>query len=69
MITVFARDNRQLVLRVARVGIYFGGQTIISFGGSPIALLVFLDELGLAVAGKITELDQSLVTREEDLGL
>jgi len=53
---------------VARIRIYLSGQIIVSFGGSPIAVLL-VSELGLAVAGEVAELNQRLVAGSQDLVL
>jgi hypothetical protein len=67
MVAVFARDNGQLVVRVSRFWVQFGGKTIVSLGRAPVALLVLLDELGFTVAGKVAEVNQGLVAGVEDL--
>ena len=54
-------------MRVARVGVYLGGEVVVTFGRSPIALLVLVDEFGFAVTGEITEVDQGLVAGLEDI--
>jgi hypothetical protein len=50
VVAIFTRDDSKLVLRMARIWIQLGRQTIVSLCGAPIALLVFLDQLSLAVA-------------------
>ena len=52
---------------VARVGVDFGSEVVVALGGAPVALLVFVDKLCLAVAGEIAEVDQGLVAGLEDV--
>jgi len=67
VVAVLARDDGELILRMARVGVQLGSQAVVSLGGAPVALLVLVDQLGLAVAGEVTEVDQRLVAGEEDM--
>jgi hypothetical protein len=67
MVAILARDDGKLVVRVSRVWVQLGGKTIVSLGRAPVALLVLLDELGFAVAGQITEVNQGLMARLQDL--
>jgi hypothetical protein len=67
VVAIFARDDGELVVGMARVGVQFSGQAIVSLCGAPVALLVLLYKLGFAVTGKITEVNQSLVARLQDL--
>jgi hypothetical protein len=51
------------------IGVYLCGKVIVTFGGAPVAVLVLLNEFGFAVTGKVAELDERLVARDEDLCL
>jgi hypothetical protein len=57
VVAILARDDGELVVRVARVWVQLSGKAIVSFRRAPVALLVFLDELSFAVAGEVTEVD------------
>lgn len=61
VVAVFARDDCQLVVRMARVWVQFGSKAIVSLCRSPIAFLVLFDQLSFAVAGQVAEVDQRLV--------
>ena len=66
VVAVLARDYCELVWRMPRIWIYLCGEIVVAFSRAPVALLVFLNEFGFAVAGEIAELDERLVARDED---
>jgi hypothetical protein len=68
VVAVLAGDDGQLVVCMARVGVDVGGEVVVAFGGAPVALLVLVDELRLAVAGQVAEVDEGLVAGVENLG-
>lgn len=53
VVAILARNDGELVVRMSRVWVDFGGQTIVSFGRAPVALLVLVDELCLTIAGEV----------------
>lgn len=67
VIAVLAGDYCELIRRMSGIWVYLCGQVVVTFGWAPIAVLVLLDEFGFAVAGKVAELDERLVARDEDL--
>lgn len=67
MIAIFARNDSQLIMRVAGFRTNLCGQTVVSDSWAPIAVFV-ASQFCLSVAGKITELNQRVVARLQDLG-
>lgn len=67
VVAVLAGDYCELIRRMSGIWVYLCGQVVVTFGWAPIAVLVLLDEFGFAVAGKVAELDERLVARDEDL--
>jgi hypothetical protein len=67
VVTVLARDDGELIVGMSRVWVQFSGKTIVSLCRTPVAFLVLLDELRFAIAGEITEVNQRLVARLENL--
>ena len=60
MIAIFARNYSQLVVGVAGIGIYIGGQVVVADGGPPFAFLL-VAELGFAITGEVAKLNERLV--------
>jgi hypothetical protein len=68
VVAVLAGDDGQLVVCMARVGVDVGGEVVVALCGAPVALLVLVDELRLAVARQVAEVDEGLVTGVKNLG-
>lgn len=66
VVTVLARDDSELVVRMAGIWVEFIGELVEAHRWAPFALLRLLC-LHRAITRKITEMDQDLVTGDEDL--